>query len=61
VKIGKMKIAIEGCCHGDLNIIYETIKYAEKLNDFKVDLLICCGDFESIRYLYYFKIETKKT
>lgn len=38
-----MKVAIEGCCHGCLNQIYKSI--AKK----KVDLLIICGDFQSIR------------
>lgn len=44
-----MKIAVEGCAHGELNKIYETIKYLEHQQNFKVDLLICCGDFQSHR------------
>jgi lariat debranching enzyme len=44
-----MKIAIEGCCHGELDNIYEAILNEEKEKDIKIDLLICCGDFESIR------------
>jgi len=42
----RRKIAVEGCAHGDLDKIYDAIAYAEQLNGFKVDLLICCGDFE---------------
>ena len=44
-----MKIAVEGCCHGDLDKIYETILFAEKKNEIKIDLLICCGDFQAVR------------
>ncbi|XP_051937746.1 lariat debranching enzyme [Hippocampus zosterae] len=44
-----MKIAVEGCCHGELDKIYETIAYLEKKEDVKVDLLLCCGDFQAVR------------
>nr|XP_033800416.1 lariat debranching enzyme isoform X2 [Geotrypetes seraphini] len=44
-----MKIAIEGCCHGELDKIYETIQYLEKKENVKVDLLLCCGDFQAVR------------
>lgn len=44
-----MKIAIEGCAHGDLDNIYETIQTLEEVNNIKIDLLICCGDFQSSR------------
>lgn len=44
-----MKIAVEGCCHGELDKIYETIEYLEQKNNIKVDLLIICGDFQSVR------------
>lgn len=44
-----MKIAVEGCAHGELEIIYDTIKHLEEENNVKVDLLICCGDFQSTR------------
>ncbi|XP_054286453.1 lariat debranching enzyme [Macrosteles quadrilineatus] len=44
-----MKIAIEGCAHGELEKIYNAIQYMEKEGGFKVDLLICCGDFQSTR------------
>ncbi|PBC28604.1 lariat debranching enzyme-like isoform X1 [Apis cerana] len=46
-----MRIAVEGCAHGELDIIYETIQEMEKTNGKKIDLLICCGDFQSIRNL----------
>lgn len=44
-----MKIAVEGCCHGELDKIYETIDYLEKKEGVKVDLLLCCGDFQAVR------------
>ncbi|XP_055008401.1 lariat debranching enzyme isoform X2 [Boleophthalmus pectinirostris] len=44
-----MKIAIEGCCHGELDKIYETISYLEQKEGIKVDLLLCCGDFQAVR------------
>lgn len=39
-----IKIAIEGCCHGELNKIYQ------RLSDIPdISLLLICGDFQSIR------------
>lgn len=46
-----MKIAIEGCAHGELETIYNCLKEIEKNEDKKIDLLICCGDFQSTRNL----------
>lgn len=42
-------IAIEGCCHGDLDKIYATLKAMEVKERRTIDLLICCGDFEAVR------------
>ncbi|CRG95114.1 RNA lariat debranching enzyme, putative [Plasmodium gallinaceum] len=44
-----MIIAIVGCTHGELNLIYSSLSKIEEENNFKVDLLICCGDFECVR------------
>lgn len=44
-----MKIAIEGCCHGELDAIYDQIRHLETRNSYKVDLLLICGDFQAIR------------
>ncbi|KAJ3327301.1 lariat debranching enzyme [Blyttiomyces sp. JEL0837] len=44
-----MHIAIEGCCHGELDKIYASIKNLERKENLTVDLLIICGDFQSIR------------
>ncbi|EPQ50728.1 DBR1-domain-containing protein [Gloeophyllum trabeum ATCC 11539] len=44
-----MKIAVEGCCHGELDNIYQEIARLEQQNHYKVDLLLICGDFQAIR------------
>lgn len=44
-----MKIAIEGCAHGELQQIYSTIEFIEKRDNIQIDLLICCGDFQATR------------
>ncbi|KZV70064.1 Metallophos-domain-containing protein [Peniophora sp. CONT] len=44
-----MKIAVEGCCHGELPAIYKHIKQLEGQRNVKVDLLLVCGDFQALR------------
>ncbi|KAJ3887926.1 lariat debranching enzyme, C-terminal domain-containing protein [Lentinula edodes] len=44
-----MKIAIEGCCHGHLDSIYSSIADIEAKNNYHVDLLLICGDFQAVR------------
>eukprot|EP00054_Salpingoeca_dolichothecata_P027526 m.202541 g.202541 ORF g.202541 m.202541 type:complete len:924 (-) comp25984_c1_seq9:87-2858(-) len=44
-----MKIAIEGCCHGELDSIYDTLMQAQKDQNMTIDLLLICGDFQSVR------------
>lgn len=44
-----MKIAVEGCMHGDLDNVYKTIADLEREENTKIDLLICCGDFQAVR------------
>ncbi|XP_050091108.1 lariat debranching enzyme [Anopheles aquasalis] len=46
-----MKIAIEGCAHGELEKIYDVIGSIEEEQNITIDLLICCGDFQSTRNL----------
>ena len=46
-----LRIAIEGCGHGELDQIYQTIKETEEYTNKKIDLLLCCGDFECMRNL----------
>jgi len=40
-----MKVAIEGCLHGELDAVYSALG---RLGG-AVDLLLCCGDFQSLR------------
>ncbi|KAF6255577.1 lariat debranching enzyme, C-terminal domain-containing protein [Scenedesmus sp. NREL 46B-D3] len=47
----KFTVAIEGCCHGELDNIYATLAHLEGVEGRKVDLLICCGDFQAVRNL----------
>lgn len=49
MKEGRMLVAVEGCAHGELEHIYKTIKAIEERDDIKVDLLLCCGDFQATR------------
>ena len=44
-----INIAVEGCCHGELDIIYDTISALERKSGKKVHLLLICGDFQSLR------------
>jgi lariat debranching enzyme len=41
-----VQIAIEGCCHGELDQIYNTIQHIERTKNTKIDLLLICGDFQ---------------
>lgn len=49
-----MKIAVAGCLHGELNKIYSDIEQRQDPND-KVQLLLVCGDFQSLRNQNDFK------
>ncbi|KAF9917525.1 lariat debranching enzyme [Linnemannia zychae] len=44
-----MIVAIEGCCHGELDAIYKAIADRERTHGYKVDLLLICGDAQTIR------------
>ena len=44
-----MKIAVQGCAHGDLDDIYASVRHIEETENVKVDLLISCGDFQAVR------------
>ncbi|KAI0338201.1 DBR1-domain-containing protein [Trametopsis cervina] len=44
-----MKVAVEGCCHGQLDAIYTSIASLEERNGYKVSLLLICGDFQAVR------------
>ncbi|CAE7124918.1 unnamed protein product [Rhizoctonia solani] len=44
-----MKVAVTGCCHGELDATYQQIRDLEAKNNYKVDLVLINGDFEAIR------------
>lgn len=44
-----MRVAVAGCCHGELDKIYETLALAERRGAGPIDLLLCCGDFQAVR------------
>lgn len=46
---GTLSVAVLGCCHGELGAVYDRIENHEKETGGKVDLLVCCGDFQSLR------------
>ena len=45
-----VRIAIEGCCHGELEAVYSRLQRHEADTQ-PIDLLLCCGDFETLRNL----------
>jgi hypothetical protein len=49
----KMKIAVEGCCHGELDAIYASIKRLETEKSQKIDLLLIGGDFQVFHITAY--------
>jgi lariat debranching enzyme len=44
-----MRIAVEGCAHGELDNIYNTLRDVEQKTGKPIDVLLCCGDFQAIR------------
>ena len=46
-----MIIAVEGCAHGQLENIYESVGKLALERNVNIELLLCCGDFEAIRCL----------
>lgn len=45
--MAKLRIAVQGCCHGELNNIFKQVTELHKKNP--IDLLVILGDFQSIR------------
>ena len=43
-----LNVVVEGCCHGELDSVYASIAAVEQHEGIKVDLLICCGDFQVV-------------
>lgn len=46
------QIAIVGCLHNCLDECFAEVKNYEISTKNKVDLVLCCGDFEALRNLY---------
>lgn len=44
-----LNIAVEGCCHGELDAIYSHVNHLENRHNYKVDALLICGDFQAMR------------
>jgi lariat debranching enzyme len=42
-------VAVLGCCHGELQTVYDRIQHHEQQTGHNIDLLVCCGDFQSLR------------
>ena len=40
------QIAVEGCLHGELDAVYGLLLERERREGVKIDLLLCCGDFQ---------------
>lgn len=45
----KINIATIGCLHGKLEVVYEEISKYEIKNKISIDLVIICGDFQTVR------------
>lgn len=45
----KMRVAVVGCLHGELDIIYQRIEEMERTENTVIDALLVCGDFQTIR------------
>ena len=43
------QIAVEGCCHGELDAIYDSIRLTQQQTGVSIDVLIICGDFQAVR------------
>ncbi|TIB63684.1 hypothetical protein E3P77_03456 [Wallemia ichthyophaga] len=43
------QVAVEGCAHGSLDIIYRAIAENDRISGHKTRLLLICGDFQALR------------
>ena len=44
-----MIVAQVGCLHGEVDKMYEKLRDWETLNAKKIDIVLCAGDFQSLR------------
>ncbi|WVR07368.1 hypothetical protein IAU60_004409 [Kwoniella sp. DSM 27419] len=49
-----MRIAVQGCSHGSLSVIYDTVAQYTANTSSPVDLLLLCGDFQALRSAHDF-------
>ncbi|ODO08455.1 RNA lariat debranching enzyme [Cryptococcus wingfieldii CBS 7118] len=49
-----MRIAIQGCSHGSLAEIYDTVEQYTTTTGNQIDLLLLCGDFQALRSVHDF-------
>jgi hypothetical protein len=49
LQTGGVWIAVNGCMHGELDLLYAAVRAAEDRAGIKVALLISCGDFQATR------------
>ncbi|EKG00050.1 hypothetical protein TCSYLVIO_009026 [Trypanosoma cruzi] len=42
-------VAVQGCCHGELDRIYAACAAHEKATGRRIEFLLCCGDFQAVR------------
>lgn len=42
----KVRVAVVGCLHGQLKDLYKDIMALEKRDNKKIDIVLCCGDFQ---------------
>ena len=44
-----VRVAVVGCGHGELDKMYSCVRALESRDSLRIDLLLCCGDFQSVR------------
>lgn len=44
-----LNVALVGCVHGELDVIYGALAQLEAQSGVRTDLVLCCGDFQSVR------------
>ena len=47
-----MHIAVVGCTHGELDAVYDSVAKIEQTHGIKVELVLCCGDFQAMRGIH---------
>lgn len=47
-----MKVAVEGCCHSELDAIYRELRRQEDKIQARVDVLLIAGDFQVLCFFW---------